>query len=58
MTNIDPWSTFFQSGSVLDYLRFRAYENAAEVAKSGEKPTEGEIEAEYYGPDYQRTEFR
>lgn len=28
MSGIDPWSIFISTGSVLDYLRYKSYENS------------------------------
>ena len=50
------WNTFFQSGSVLDYLQYRAIR----YAKNGGEPPEDDSKDEVQdtGTDTQTTEYR
>ena len=56
MDEKDAWNSFFHSGSVPDYLRYRAILNA----HSGEGPTEDDHtdEVQNQGTDTPTTEYR
>lgn len=56
MDEKDAWNSFFQSGSVTDYLRYRAILNAANSTDAPEdKPTD---EVQNQGTDPATTEYR
>ena len=50
----DAWNSFFQSGSVLDYLEYKAIQ----YAKSGGGLKEAADEVQDKGSDTERTEYR
>ena len=50
----DAWNSFFQSGSVLDYLQYKAIR----YANQGGKPKEAEDEVQDQGTDTERAEYR
>ena len=50
----DAWNSFFQSGSVLDYLQYKSIQ----YAKQGGEPKEAKDEVQDQGTDTQRTEYR
>ncbi|MBQ6499224.1 MAG: hypothetical protein IJI48_04925 [Ruminococcus sp.] len=50
----DAWNSFFQSGSVLDYLEYKAIQ----YAKQGGELKEAKDEVQDKGTDTQRTEYR
>ena len=56
MDEIDAWNSFLHSGSVLDYLQYRAIQ----YAKNGGQPPEDKDEDEVQdkGTDTQATEYR
>ena len=50
----DAWNSFFQSGSVLDYLQYKSIQNA----KNAGIPKEDKDEVQDQGTDTQTTEYR
>lgn len=50
----DAWNSFFQSGSVLDYLEYKAIQ----YAKNGGELKEEKNEVQDQGTDTQTTEYR
>ena len=50
----DAWNSFFQSGSVLDYLEYKAIQ----YARQGGELKEAKDEVQDKGTDTQRTEYR
>ncbi len=50
----DAWNSFFQSGSVLDYLEYKAIQ----YAKNGGELKEAKNEVQDKGSDTERTEYR
>ncbi len=56
MDEKDAWNSFFQSGSVTDYLRYRAILNAADSAAAPEDKETDEVQNQ--GTDTPTTEYR
>lgn len=57
MDEKDAWNSFFQSGSVLDYLQYRAIQYAKNGAKDPiDEETEDEVQDQ--GTDPETTEYR
>lgn len=56
MTQTDAWNTFFKSGSVMDYLEYKAIQNAKSPYESS--TAEGNNEGENRGSDNRGTEYR
>ena len=56
MDEKDAWNTFLQSGSVADYLRYRAILNAADSTAAPEDNTTDEVQNQ--GTDTPTTEYR
>ncbi len=54
MNETDAWNSFLMSGSVVDYLRYKAIQ----AARSGTNILEEEDENEHERADNQRTEYR
>ncbi|WP_407386076.1 hypothetical protein [Ruminococcus sp.] len=50
----DAWNSFFQSGSVLDYLQYKSIQ----YAKHAGELKEDKDEVQDQGTDTQRTEYR
>ncbi len=50
----DAWNSFLQSGSVLDYLQYKAIQNA----KEGREHAEDQDEILDQWTDHQTTEYR
>lgn len=50
----DAWNSFFQSGSVLDYLQYKSIQ----YAKQGGELKDAKDEVQDQGTDTQRTEYR
>lgn len=60
MTNeYDAWNSFFQSGSVLDYLQYKSIQKAKEAAYNANKANP-EVKDEVFdnGTDNKTTEYR
>jgi len=57
MDEKDAWNSFFQSGSVLDYLQYRAIQYAKNGGVAPEdKETDDEVQDQ--GTDPEATEYR
>ena len=54
MDEKDAWNSFFQSGSVLDYLQYKSIQ----YAKHGGELKEDQDEVQDKGTDRQATEYR
>ena len=60
MTNEhDAWTSFFQTGSVLDYLQYKSIQKAKEAAYNANKAN-SEVKDEVFdnGTDTKTTEYR
>ena len=55
MDEMSAWNSFMNSGSVLDYLK---YKKIQECSKEGEEPKDGADEVQNQGTDTQTTEYR
>ena len=59
MDSKDAWNDFMQSGSVLDYLRYKAMESMFETADEGFAPEDDKIdEVQDQGTDTPTAEYR
>lgn len=56
MTEKDAWNSFLQTGSVLDYLEYKAIQNSKQPYLKN--IMEENDEASDRGPDNKRTEYR
>lgn len=54
LNETDAWNSFLQSGSVLDYLQYKAIQSA----RDGRDHEDDQDEILDQGPDHQTTEYR